>query len=169
MRQTLQVNQPSVDAHLVYHPVAMAGRYEVRQQLADLQQQMLKINGRMIENDLVITLGEVLFEKNKATLKRGASSHLQKIIHFIGLYPNSKITIKGYTDNTSSSILNLELSGNRAAAIKFRLVKEGVPSGRLTSIGYGEKYPVAGNGSSSGRQLNQRVEVIISDVSIKNS
>jgi len=158
MRQTLQVSDDSLD---------MASRDEVRKQSADLQQQILQINGRMIENDLVITLGEVLFEKNKTALKRGAASHLQKIIYFIEQHPDFKIVIKGHTDNLGSNLFNLEFSENRAGTIKSFLIKEGIPSGRLTSIGHGETYPVAGNGSSSGRQLNQRVEIVIKEFSLK--
>jgi outer membrane protein OmpA-like peptidoglycan-associated protein len=39
----------------------------------------------------------------------------------------------------------------------------GVGTERITSRGYGESYPVAGNDTASGRQLNRRVEIIVSD------
>ena len=43
------------------------------------------------------------------------------------------------------------------------LVDMGVSSDRVTTRGYGEEYPVAGNDTASGRQLNRRVEIIMSD------
>ena len=36
-------------------------------------------------------------------------------------------------------------------------------SDRITSRGYGESYPVAGNDTVAGRQLNRRVEMVVSD------
>jgi len=169
MRQILQMSDYPLDMKAIYQNIDRENRDEVRKQSADFQQQILQINGRMVENDLVITLGEVLFEKNKATFKRGAASHLQKIIRFIEQHPDFKIVVNGHTDNLGSRLFNLEFSANRAGAIKSFLIREGIPSGRLTSIGHGETYPVAGNGSSSGRQLNQRVEIAIKEFSLKKS
>lgn len=43
------------------------------------------------------------------------------------------------------------------------LIKLGVSPSRLSTRGYGEGHPVAGNDSASGRQLNRRVEIVLSD------
>jgi len=48
---------------------------------------------------------------------------------------------------------------------RFALVDMGVGRGRIATQGYGEAYPVAGNDSSGGRQLNRRVEIVLSDES----
>jgi outer membrane protein OmpA-like peptidoglycan-associated protein len=47
--------------------------------------------------------------------------------------------------------------------VRNALVNRGISSTRVESRGYGEQYPVAGNDSSSGRQQNRRVEIVISD------
>ena len=48
-------------------------------------------------------------------------------------------------------------------AVMGALVEMGIGSSRLSAHGYGEAYPVAGNGSIGGRQMNRRVEVVLSD------
>jgi outer membrane protein OmpA-like peptidoglycan-associated protein len=59
--------------------------------------------------------------------------------------------------------MNQTLSEHRADAVKVALVNAGIGSDRITTRGYGEEYPVAGNDSASGRQLNRRVEIVLSD------
>ena len=43
------------------------------------------------------------------------------------------------------------------------LLDMGIGTDRITPRGYGESYPVAGNDTAAGRQLNRRVEIIVSD------
>ena len=54
---------------------------------------------------------------------------------------------------------NLGLSQRRAAAVVTELVRRGIPAGRLSAVGAGEKQPIATNNDESGRSLNRRVEV----------
>jgi outer membrane protein OmpA-like peptidoglycan-associated protein len=58
---------------------------------------------------------------------------------------------------------NQNLSERRARAVQEQLVAEGIDPDRIRTIGYGEQFPVASNETSSGRQQNRRVEVIISE------
>jgi outer membrane protein OmpA-like peptidoglycan-associated protein len=39
----------------------------------------------------------------------------------------------------------------------------GVAANRVNVRGYGEAYPVSGNDNAAGRQLNRRVEIVLSD------
>ena len=73
--------------------------------------------------------------------------------------------IEGFTDSTGSDDYNQQLSENRALAVKDALVQAGVESNRVVVQGYGEANPVASNDSTAGRQLNRRVEIVISDES----
>ena len=43
------------------------------------------------------------------------------------------------------------------------LIEMGVSRNRITTRGYGEEYPVASNDTVSGRQLNRRVEIVLSE------
>ena len=73
------------------------------------------------------------------------------------------VLIEGYTDSVGSDDYNQALSSRRAESVQSYLVGQGIDRGRLTASGLGESAPVADNESAMGRQLNRRVEVIISN------
>ena len=45
--------------------------------------------------------------------------------------------------------------------MKAALVKRGISSNRIDARGYGPSFPIAGNDTPAGRQLNRRVEIVI--------
>lgn len=71
--------------------------------------------------------------------------------------------IEGFTDSTGSETLDQRLSERRANAARTALIDAGITRQRIDTRGYGEEYAVAGNASESGRQLNRRVEIVLSD------
>jgi outer membrane protein OmpA-like peptidoglycan-associated protein len=72
--------------------------------------------------------------------------------------------IEGYTDSTGHPSYNMRLSEKRARSVEAALEKMGVGSDRIASVkGFGERYPVADNGTAEGRQDNRRVEIVISE------
>jgi outer membrane protein OmpA-like peptidoglycan-associated protein len=129
----------------------------------DLQRQIDELHAKNTDRGLVLTLGDVLFATNKSTLNAGGTANLVKLAGFLAKYPARNAAIEGYTDNVGSEAYNQELSQRRADAVKSYLMAQGVDSGRLTSAGKGESAPVSDNGSSTGRQQNRRVEVIIAN------
>jgi outer membrane protein OmpA-like peptidoglycan-associated protein len=129
----------------------------------DLQRQIYELNAKETERGLVVTLGDLLFDTGKSELKGGAADHLTKLAAFLNKYPERNAIIEGHTDSVGSENSNLALSQSRANSVKYYLVSRDVNAGRLNASGKGERYPVAGNDSTSGRQQNRRVEVIISN------
>lgn len=73
------------------------------------------------------------------------------------------IAVEGFTDSQGSDVFNQELSERRAATIRNALITAGVAPDRISVRGYGKAYPIASNGDATGRQMNRRVEVVISD------
>jgi outer membrane protein OmpA-like peptidoglycan-associated protein len=67
--------------------------------------------------------------------------------------------IAGYTDNVGNDTDNMRLSQRRADAIRAYVISKGVSEHRVLAKGYGEKFPVADNGSETGRSRNRRTEV----------
>ena len=130
---------------------------------AQLETQLKELNAKKTERGLVITLGDVLFDTNKAQLKPGATRSLQKLATFLKQYPDRKAQVEGYTDSTGSADYNQELSDRRAHAVRASLLDMGVSSDRITTHGYGKESPVASNDTPAGRQMNRRVEIILSD------
>jgi outer membrane protein OmpA-like peptidoglycan-associated protein len=51
--------------------------------------------------------------------------------------------------------------------VKYKLMGDGVPEGRVTTVGYGEEFPLASNDTKAGKAQNRRVEVIILNEGVK--
>lgn len=137
---------------------------QVRTEQADAAKQALKeLHAKQTERGLMMTLGDVLFRTNKAKLEPGGLRIVVKLADFLKQYQKYKVSIEGHTDSTGSDGYNQELSERRAEAVQLALIEMGVGSERVMAQGYGESYPVASNGTAAGRQLNRRVEIILSD------
>ena len=76
-------------------------------------------------------------------------------------YPNSRVLVTGYTDNTGSPSYNLQLSRDRAQTMANYLITQGVDPARIQVVGMGEADPIASNATPAGRQLNRRVEITV--------
>ena len=140
----------------------------------ELAQQVEDLQTAETDRGLVLTLGSVLFESGKATLRDGAKRTVEKVANFLNEYPDRNILIEGFTDSEGSETYNRELSQKRAQAVRDELVSSGVETRRITTEGYGEEFPVASNSNAEGRQQNRRVEIVIakssaSDVTSRTS
>lgn len=142
---------------------AQAEAAEAKQRLALMQTRIIEIEGKHTERGILVTLGDVLFEFDKAELVPAAQPRLDKLADFLKQFPERKLLIEGYTDSIGTDRYNKDLSQRRADAVRAALVRRGIDPGRMVVEGYGESYPVATNNSESGRQMNRRVEVVVSD------
>ncbi len=115
---------------------------------------------------LIVTLGDVLFDTGKYTLKQNAQISLAKVSAILQQYPDLKLQVAGYTDSIGSDALNLKLSNDRAKATEDFLVAQGVQGANVTYYGFGKQDPVADNTSAVGRAQNRRVEMVVSGPSI---
>lgn len=129
----------------------------------ELQEQVKELNAQATPRGWVITLGDVLFGSGQATLKTGNLRSVDKLADFLQRNPQRHVLIEGYTDSTGSDSSNLDLSSRRSEAVRAALIDRGVQPQRIATRGYGESHPVADNSSASGRQLNRRVEIIVSN------
>lgn len=130
---------------------------------ADYQKQIDALQAKVTDRGLVLTLGDVLFSTGKADLKSGSTDNLNKLVAFLGKYPDRTAAIEGYTDSVGTEDYNQGLSERRADSVRAYLVSQGVDSSRLSASGKGERSPVAGNDTAEGRQQNRRVEVVIAN------
>ncbi len=127
-------------------------------------QQIAKLELR--ENKLRIVFNTpILFDSGSATLKADCIPHFIKLGQSLSELPNA-IQVEGHTDNrpligNKKFVSNWELSAARAFAVLRVLEINGVPSSRLSAIGYGEFKPVKSNDTEEGRSANRRIEVNI--------
>ncbi len=131
--------------------------------IAQQEMQLKELNAKKTDRGMVITLGDVLFNTNKAQLSAGGINNVTKLADFLNKYPQRKVMIEGHTDSTGSASYNQALSERRAEAVQKALAEQGIDGGRIAMRGYGESSPVANNETAAGRQLNRRVEIVLSD------
>ena len=145
---------------------ADAAKHQIGDDAAVIAQQAIlinELNAKKTERGLMITLGDVLFRTNKAQLEPGGMRNVEKLGAFLNQYPNYKVLVEGYTDSTGRHGYNQELSDRRAYSVRTALVDMAVGSDRIETRGYADDYPVASNATAANRQLNRRVEVVLSD------
>jgi len=128
-----------------------------------LEAMLLDMQAKKTPRGMVITLGDVLFDTNQANLKAGGMRSVQKLAEFFKQYPGRKVMIEGFTDSVGNDANNQTLSEARAASVRSALIDMGVGVDRIATRGYGENSPVASNDNAQGRQLNRRVEIVLSD------
>jgi len=110
---------------------------------------------------LIVSMSDVLFDTNQATLKPGAKEKLAKVSGILLAYPTLHLTLNGYTDSTGSDDYNLTLSEHRADSVREYLVANGISANNIESHGMGKDAPVATNDTAAGRQQNRRVEMVV--------
>ena len=142
---------------------ARAQTEEAQRRSLQLEAQLRDMEARKTDRGMVVTLGDVLFDTNEAQLKSGGMRNVQKLADFFRQYPQRNVMIEGFTDSTGSDGHNQQLSDRRADSVRTALLGMGMDSQRITWRGYGESFPVAGNDTAAGRQMNRRVEVVVSD------
>ena len=113
----------------------------------------------------------LLFNTGSATLSANAQAAIKNFVTNLSAEDNTfDLAICGFTDNAGwknctaeqSKAKNLQLSQQRADAVKNQIVGSGYPAARLVSVqGFGEENPVADNATAEGKQQNRRVEVYI--------
>ncbi len=128
-----------------------------------LEAQLKELNAKKTDRGMVMTMGDVLFDTDQAQLKSGGERSVDKLASFMTNYPERQVLIEGFTDSTGSDSHNQDLSLRRADAVRNALLSRGIASQRLSTLGHGEAKPIASNDTASGRQMNRRVEVLLSD------
>lgn len=103
---------------------------------------------------------DILFDTGKWNIKPSLSPVLNEVFSVLAENPTMRMEIRGHTDNVGSELYNLELSGNRARAVKDYLIGQGITEERISSVGYGFSEPIAANDTEAGRTMNRRVEFI---------
>ena len=136
---------------------------KARQEALDLKRQMAALQAKQTERGMVLTLGDVLFDLDQASLAPGAARNIAKIAAFMRSYPERRAVIEGHTDSLGEADYNLNLSRDRAFAVRDALVDAGIKTSRLSTQGFGETLPVASNKTAVGKQKNRRVEIIFPD------
>jgi outer membrane protein OmpA-like peptidoglycan-associated protein len=139
---------------------AIRDREELRASL--LQQLNVILETRDTARGLVVNLSDVTFASGQSTLQPAAREKLARVSGILSAHPTLRLEIEGHTDSVGTDALNQTLSERRADAVRGYLVQQGVPTASVTAVGFGKTRPVASNDTAEGRQLNRRVELVVS-------
>lgn len=150
--------------------VALSNEAQAQQQAAEasaknrqLEAQLAELSAKQTERGLIITLGDVLFGTDQARLNANGLAMAQRLATVLQQNPKRTVLVEGFTDSTGKTPYNQELSERRAMAVGDALLAQGVARERISQRGYGEAHPVAANDTAQNRQLNRRVEIVLSD------
>ena len=103
--------------------------------------------------------GNITFATDSADLNARFFDVLASVSKVMTEFDKTVVEVAGHTDSTGSESYNQNLSERRAGSVAQYLQTQGVNHQRMITVGMGETYPVADNGSANGRQLNRRVEI----------
>jgi outer membrane protein OmpA-like peptidoglycan-associated protein len=101
----------------------------------------------------------VLFDSGKATISANSYKTLDAMAEIMKEYEATNFSIEGHTDNIGKPESNIELSAERALAIKTYLISKGINENRLKSEGFGAAKPIDSNETITGKAANRRVEI----------
>lgn len=120
----------------------------------DIMLDLLEEKNYVIEN--------IYFDFDKATLKEESFPSLNQLVETIRSNPDISVCIVGHTDNVGSANYNKDLSERRAKSVYQYLIDNGVDSAMLNYRGEGQENPKVPNDTEENRQLNRRVEFVVS-------
>lgn len=102
---------------------------------------------------------EVLFPSNSYTITKYTVNILDSFCRDIQRLNLDSVIVNGHTDSRGTSAANKELSWRRASTVGAYL--QSVLQISIMSRGLGSERPIADNRTSSGRQKNRRVEILL--------
>ncbi|MBW3521467.1 sodium-translocating pyrophosphatase [Chryseobacterium sp. NKUCC03_KSP] len=106
------------------------------------------------------TLENFYFESGSSEIKKKAEAQLLNLVEIMNAYPNMRIKLGGYTDNTGNQETNIKLSNLRAQTTKLKLLELGIAGHRIETEGYGSLHPVCeANDTDECRAKNRRIDV----------
>ena len=143
-------------------------RREARDRQGELYDALSSIEGKYARitqeaRGTIVSLADILFDFDKATLKRDVEFNLVRIATILQQFPEMDIAVEGHTDNIGREEYNLDLSRRRARAVYDFLATQGIDEARMVYEGYGMSRPVEDNSTDAGRARNRRVDLVIQD------
>jgi outer membrane protein OmpA-like peptidoglycan-associated protein len=128
-----------------------------------LREQLSDFGPVLNDRGMILTLNDIAFDRGAATLQPAGQQAVSRLAAYLSVHPELMISVEGFTDNTGNGYRSAQLSERRALAVQSALAASGIDSRRILVRGYGAAYPIASNETAGGRQMNSRVEIVISD------
>jgi outer membrane protein OmpA-like peptidoglycan-associated protein len=119
-----------------------------------------------VTSDEIVTSKPVQFQvygkSRTQTVDPISDDLLYEVRDAIQQNPNIELVeVQGHTDDGGTAEFNMQLSQDRADAVRQWLIDAGVPQDKLVAKGYGFERPLSDNRVKTGRQKNRRVQFMI--------
>lgn len=101
----------------------------------------------------------IFFNRRSDSIKTESFKPLDEVVLILKKYPDLNFEVEGHTDSVGSLEYNQDLSEKRALNVKNYFISKGIPSSKISSIGYGETKPIATNETPEGKAINRRVRI----------
>ncbi len=111
-----------------------------------------------IDENATITLNNIFFDFDKATLKPESFPELNRLVTLMNERPTMQVEIDGHTCDIGEEQYNLGLSERRAKAVQKYIIGKGIEASRVAVQFFGETRPVVENTNRETRRKNRRVE-----------
>lgn len=113
------------------------------------------------DNIILNMPSNITFDTDSSTTKPQFAEVLNSVGLVLKEYNKTYVDVIGHTDSTGGDTHNQALSERRANSVAAELANRGVIWERLVTRGMGPRYPIADNGTATGRAQNRRVEIAI--------
>ncbi len=117
------------------------------------------IKDGQVDKETWFNFDRINFATGSSSLSAESSEQIKNIFEILKAYPNVKLKIGGYTDNTGSDDINKKLSQARADSVKSAIMNLGIAEARMSAEGYGSAHAVATNDTPEGRAQNRRISL----------
>jgi OOP family OmpA-OmpF porin len=104
-----------------------------------------------------VVLNHVIFREQKSELQPESFGQLDEVVSQMTINPSLRIRLEGHTDRIGSHIMNMNLSKDRAQAVKSYLVGKGVNALRIVAIGYGDSKPICKPKCNANRRVEFKI------------
>ena len=131
----------------------IANQAKTREQFTNVERLFSREEARVLRegDDVIIRLVGLNFPVAASTIEQKSFGLLTKVRDAINSFPESTVSVQGYTDSHGGDEKNLQLSRERAEAVKqYLLAETKLNTSQIEASGYGESKPIGSNETAEG-------------------
>ena len=106
-----------------------------------------------------LLVDSTFFKRGSSRLTREGGEVLDDVVVVLKRCDEGRYEIEGHTDSSGDEGFNLRMSERRARIVMRALADRGIPTSRMTAIGYGSRRPVVSNDDPESQTRNRRIEL----------
>ncbi len=102
----------------------------------------------------------VYFAFDSSTISADDEAIVRAHARYMSRHPDSRVVLEGHTDERGSREYNIGLGERRAQSVRRMLLAQGVSSGQIETVSFGEEQPADLRSNEQAWALNRRVEFV---------